>query len=507
MYLIDILKNDYAKHRAYRKTSLHPVRSVKKTAESYKAKQQKLIDEFYNGLSEYKKSNSTDIAPPDKKLEGFRILSFNGDRMGKVIMYNGGIYRGIYKESVPAFKKLWETGLLQMLGIKGYIPKTEVTPYYTDDFPIILSHETVTMSASSLWNDRMILDALLLICLIKQLALKSGFTLHDGHLNNVTFHNGRPVFTDIGSIVENKGQATICDREILFTGCYRLISRLVGSSILKHIQLYDESNNMIWVGSRSYNDMVREYDVLLKAYLRYHLFHSGIRCFWLICRLFKAYDVRAEYIYALFDRSVGSDDGTNDKTYSECEHLLDALRSCGLAFSDITEVSGSGGAVAARVYSELQVPVSAIEADERNAEKAYGLISRKELPVNVYCFNYLYGTDEKILRSLTSDLVIGLDISNSCMSYQNYYMDSVLNSLNKLTRSYIACTYHPLRKLNVKYQGEVENTEKAISSFDSVFERFFETVDKRVYEGDTPDDCFVLYIGRKKTNEDDLSDK
>lgn len=44
-------------------------------------------------------------------FENYVILSFNGDRMGKVFRKDGEIYRGIYRESCHAFKELWETGL------------------------------------------------------------------------------------------------------------------------------------------------------------------------------------------------------------------------------------------------------------------------------------------------------------------------------------------------------------------------------------------------------------
>ena len=498
MHLLDILKRDLYTFRIGLRKNMVPVRGIKGIIRDYGSKQKALIDEFYSELPSFT-ADEEDIRP-DVELKNYTILSFNGDRMGKVISYNGGIYRVIYKESVPAFKKLWKTGVLQLLGEKGMIPKTEITRFYTEEYPIIISHEKVTMSPSSLWNDDMILDALLLICLIKEIVQRSGFTLHDGHLNNVTFHEGRPVFTDIGSIVENKGQPTICDREILFTGCYRLLSRRIGNSILKHIQLYDESNNMIWIGERSYNDMVREYGALLGAFLRYHFFHSGIVTFWTACLLFKAYDVRAAYIYALFHH----DDLLKDESHGsggDHEEDLDLVADAIASFddiSDIVEVSGSEGRAASYLFRKTGISVHTLEADEKSAEKAYERFRKEQIPANVYCFNYLYGTDDKILASVRAGLVIASDVSNSCVSYQNYRIDSVLNSLSKLTTGYVACTFYPLRKTREKFRSGSDDPESRISEFENAFGLFFETEKKREIGRAGSEDHHILYIGRKK---------
>ena len=217
-----------------------------------------IVEDFVREMNACAETFEADF-PRNERLTDYEILSFNGDRMGKVLRKEGEIYRGIYRESADDFREMWKTGLLQTLSAHGWIPETEISGYYTDEYPIILKHRTVDMNASKLWSYNMVREAAIRISLIQNIARRAGFTLHDGHMNNVTFHEGKPVFTDIGSFVKDRGQNTVCNREIVFSGCYRCVFRQLGNFMLSRNQTYDESNNMIWMTPRYYDDLTEEY--------------------------------------------------------------------------------------------------------------------------------------------------------------------------------------------------------------------------------------------------------
>ena len=96
------------------------------------------VESIYNEIVNYQNSINNELNEPSIYFTGYSILSYNGDRMGKVLGRDGKIYRGIYPESVPSFRKLWSTGLLQILGEHNLIPRTTITDYFSDEDPNIL---------------------------------------------------------------------------------------------------------------------------------------------------------------------------------------------------------------------------------------------------------------------------------------------------------------------------------------------------------------------------------
>ncbi|MBU9735539.1 hypothetical protein [Diplocloster agilis] len=456
------------------------------------------VASIYNEIVNYQNSINNELNEPSIYFTGYSILSYNGDRMGKVLGRDGKIYRGIYPESVPSFRKLWSTGLLQILGEHNLIPRTIITDYFSDEYPIILEHQTVDISVSSLWNTEMIKDAAILICLIKQIAQRVGFTLHDGHINNVSFEKGQPIFTDIGSIVEDQGQATICDREILFTAIYRLIFHFLGNSLLKHIQLYDETNNAIWVSPRFYDDLVREYVHALNVYERYHLFHSSWQCNRIIYRMFRRYEVLPEYIDCLFPMISEKEKEFDDSIYMDIEVLGDELEKADITFHSIVDVGGNSGKLVRVFYSKFKCRTIALENDDTESGIIYKHCVKDNIPINTFVFHYLYGASDEKLKSIRGDIAVCLDLTHSNVAYQRFKADSLFNSLCKLSNRYVAISYYPNKEKVLKYDPYLrkDGTED-IGMFENVFRSFFDIVIRKEIGDRNSRNFRILYVGRK----------
>lgn len=475
---------EYIKRK--KKQNLHPLRIRKNIINEV----EKLFDERVNTLIDqirvYCSSPAYDPCVKQKGtvlFDDFQILSYNGDSMGKVLRKNNRIYRGIYKESVPQFAKLWNSGLLQVLGQNNIVPVTTITDYYTEEYPIILEHSIVDMYTSKCWNNLMIKDACVAMTVLKRVAVSVGFTLYDGHLNNMTFHNGCPMFTDIGSIVENKGQKTAYENSLVFAGLYRLIFNALNNSIIKRLQLYDEDNNCIWISPIYYDDATFEYYNALKAFKRYHRLHSSFLCNWMIFRLFDCYDCRPEFVELIFSTlSSGDDDSVqavNDIT--QVVNIIDKLK---LNIETAVDIGGTSGKLALELYKKTKAKVISVESDDARSERAYQLFTKTKAPINTVLFHYLYGADDNTRDYLRSDIAIALDITHNLRVYQLWKPDSLLNSLAKLTNKYVAVTFYPDEKYNT------ECFEKYFSDFFSVVCRKA-LADKSNGEG-------VLYVGKIK---------
>lgn len=431
-----------------------------------------------------------------KNFSGYSILSYNGDRMGKVLEYQGEVYRGIYPKSAEAFKKLWSTGLLQVLSARGMIPLTTLTRFSTVDYPIIIHHETVTISPSCSWSYDMIRDAAILICVIKRAAEMVGFTLHDGHLNNVTFDGGRPIFTDIGSFVENKGQHTSCDREILFSACYRLIAYHLGNSILNRLQIYDESNNAIWIRPIEYDDLTREYVCLLKQFQRYHALHSSLLCRRIIRRMFYEREVLPEYIAILFPSFPDTKTVSDQNLLSDIEVIKSMVRK--LSIRSCGDTGGNQGILACELSTAFGWKACTIEYDQDAARGTYTRLKKLEQPVDTFMFNYCYGASQEKVKPIISDLFIAYDITNNCSIRQYYHKDSLLSSLNKLSRRYVLVTYYPNRKKQPRYEEREGSSAEKTEDFIRKFSEFFQIISRET-QGRSIDseDYRVLILGEK----------
>lgn len=432
-----------------------------------------IVEDFVREMNARAENFEADY-PRNERLTDYEILSFNGDRMGKVLRKDGEIYRGIYRESADDFREMWKTGLLQTLSAHGWIPETEISGYYTDEYPIILKHRTVDMNASKLWSYNMVREAAIRISLIQNIARRAGFTLHDGHMNNVTFHEGKPVFTDIGSFVKDRGQTTVCNREIVFSGCYRCVFRQLGNFMLSRNQTYDESNNMIWMTPRYYDDLTEEYRLALRKFRAYHRFRSSAVIRKIIHRMFDCWDVRPEYVDVLFPSETGAAENPYPK---DVERIAAALREAGIVPASAVDVGGTAGHMSERIYKEYGVKVTCCETDDTVCDRAYAHFVAEKIPGNVFAFHYLYGCDPDSRRSVIADLATCADITHNVFSVQQYRCDSLLNSLRKMAYRYVAVTYYPYRVASEKYIRRLtDEGAEDVQEFVRTFKEFFDVL-------------------------------
>ena len=132
--------------------------------------------------------------------------NFNSiDACGRVFDYGEHIYRGIFEDSKELAESYFSSGLLSKLEEKGLFPRTIKTNYFLKDYALILEHEKVgNLSYVYEWSFEMIKDAAILVLDVLDTATDYGFTLKDAHPYNIMFHNNRPVWVDLTSLVQGE---------------------------------------------------------------------------------------------------------------------------------------------------------------------------------------------------------------------------------------------------------------------------------------------------------------
>ena len=451
--------------------NIAPVRITGAKLKERKDYYDSIVRKFAQEMNTYAETSDFEF-PQNEVFSDYEILSFNGDRMGKVFRKDGVIYRGIYRQSCDDFREMWKTGLLQVLSRHGWIPDTAISGYYTEEYPIILKHRTVDMNGSKLWSYNMVREASIRICLINAIARQVGFTLHDGHMNNITFHCGQPVFTDIGSFVKDRGQTTVCNKEIVFTGCYRCVFMQLGNYMLSRSQPYDEANNMIWITPRYYDDLTEEYRLALRKFRAYHRLRSSHSIRKIIHRMFDCWDVRPEYLEALF--RAHTDAGENPFA-EDVKRIAEAVGESGMDASSAVDVGGTRGRMSEALHKSYNMKVTDCETDDTSCDCAKAFFDREKVPGNAFAFHYLYGCDPDSRQGVRAELVTCADITHNVFSVQQYRVDSLINSLRKMTSRYAVVTYYPFREAPERYIPRLtEEGEEDLQYFKDTFCEFFE---------------------------------
>ena len=117
----------------------------------------------------------------------------------KVFHWGGGVYRG-YSNADAGMTRLMLVDLEKLYNV-GLV-RTSIAPIVSDDFGLILQHDSIDfISYSEEWTTKMLVDAALMVVDLQLALLEQELCLFDGHASNVLFDYTRPMFVDFGSIV------------------------------------------------------------------------------------------------------------------------------------------------------------------------------------------------------------------------------------------------------------------------------------------------------------------
>jgi hypothetical protein len=128
------------------------------------------------------------------------------DPYGRVFLWEDQLYRGIYPTAEPFFRALAENGIISNLVEQRLLVNTELTPFASNEFPLVFRHELVPFASyPQEWCPLMFQDAALAIVDLAIELAHAGLVLKDGHPWNVIFDACKPVYIDLGSITPEDG--------------------------------------------------------------------------------------------------------------------------------------------------------------------------------------------------------------------------------------------------------------------------------------------------------------
>ena len=431
------------------------------------------IDQIIEETEQLRNTQSLSLSCSEHpvRIENYEPISMVGDSMGRVLRYDGRILRGIYSDQVDAFRQIYDSGILSVLAKHHMIPELRVTDYVTDEFALILEVQRVQIQESKEWTYAMYKDACILVCLLGTILHHFGFTLVDGHLNNVTFDHGNPMFVDIGSIITGTSEGY--KTELLFAGIYHLVFGFIGNSMLYRMVTHDDNNGNIFIFPRSYNLLAREYQMAAKVMKRHHLFHGSLIQKRIVHQMFDYHQYDPWDIDLLFPIA----DGAESEAAAWTEETADIIGSLDGVHEVITAGGTYGNLEECLLKKHCGISVTASDFNEHRLDLAYLRLKdiRGESAVRLY--NYLY-LMPAAAESLKGDFALFVDPLNDSPAFWPVNNNVLANAVCRLSDQWVG----------ILYPAAEEETYQNL--FDSGFSPFVESCDiRRIAQGEQ---CLAL---------------
>jgi hypothetical protein len=125
------------------------------------------------------------------------------DPHGRLFIAQGRLFRGVPEASVPHVTRLLDSGVIGELVKRRLLVPTISATLRVEEYPLVLEHERVPhVSYPYEWSAEMLRAAALHTLAVLEALAPHGLTLKDAHGWNVVFEGCRPVFVDLGSIIE-----------------------------------------------------------------------------------------------------------------------------------------------------------------------------------------------------------------------------------------------------------------------------------------------------------------
>jgi hypothetical protein len=424
---------------------------------------------------------------PSRILENFREDVSLADEVGPVLFSDDGkIYRGIFPNKVEYIKRLLATGAPQALAEAGYLPKCEITNFYTEKFPMILEMEKLRIYPADFFSFKMFFDAGMTHLIINEVLSHFGFYAWDTQALNCTTKNNHAVLFDIGS--------SISDRHFnshAFTEGF--LKPLIMAAMGKGNPInYLNPDDFAWAAAYK---KFKKYHNSSKQYLR--ILKDAERC--------KGYT--ADNFAFLFENYSKSDKWSKyqekamlqQKTDARREIILDLAAKYAPDAKTALDFAGSSGYFANLLIKTGQFSrVSVVD----NSSDAIDLGYSTYKDIDFYCTNPMYGGLEQKLAFMKSDIVFALAVTHHLLLAEHYHLDAILRRIAQYSNKYVFIEFCPLGLWgggDVLPKVPEWYTEKY---FEDAFRNNFDFLDKQVVAkvkiGDKTLPHRILFIGKKR---------
>ena len=469
------------------------------------------------------------------KLISFSEISFveNSliDPIGRVFFFNENYYRLIYKQNEQECLEFLDSLLFKELIENHYIPNTTIAnDIELIGSPLVLKHEKCYNSMEYEWSFEMFRDAVLFILKLNELCNKYGYELKDGHPRNVTFHNGKPVFLDFGSIVKRKSQTQWVAEEEFVQRCYLplmlwskgeyfLYRAIVESNVatwrLQPSVPFGESRlaGLCLEEQASYKLLRRKkvYSTKKKAIVTFvNLLNRVVGCVYkrknvnyrfVYINESKTYDIpNIEKILTL-NNNTGKSDWMDyyqkDTITKRFPRIVELIKEYCCAADTVTDLAGNSGLFAELLLTEgVSKHVFVIDRDANALDDAYKRSKENGFNYDTVWSNMMCPVDKSSSSDrFASDIVVALALTHHLILSQKYDISLIFERLSAYSKKYVIVEFMPLGLWDGKEAPPVPSwyTEEWFSSH---FSERFTLLHKEQLEENR-----IVFVGVKSNSE------
>lgn len=408
------------------------------------------------------------------------------DRAGSLFRWNGRLMREIRPDHVPAFERLWSSGLLQALLAEGLISPVALTEFRTEEGGWVLAHDDIGfVTYPSEWSFSMLRSAAAHTLRVNEFAARFGYELKDAHTFNILFDGTKPRFVDLGSFVpraegafgwpaEGQFRAAFLNVLRLWSQCGPYVARrlLVGGPVLPDMEAFrlhswlshvlptpmhawhrrwsDRKAALFWMTEQEFSKKAGAFPGSVLRFLRRR-------------RLGPFRRAREQVLMRQLQRVRPPPGKTVWGGYHEnfrqglitprVERIVDLIRSYGA--TTLLDVGCNEGEFAFRFLRQAGVGhVVALDADPSALDRLYLGASAEGLSVTpvlsdaVVPLLPLSGLSQEVRWRV--DVVVALAISHHLILSEEYGVDVVLKRLAGFSRRHLVVEFMPLGLWNGK---------------------------------------------------------
>ena len=463
------------------------------------------------------------------KMANYRRISFGADYSGIVFEKDGRIFRGIRPGFEEHIHRQFESGLMTELMERGFIPKTTITDYITDEFPLVLEHQKVpVIIPPSCWSFSMVKDAAILTLHVNQIANKYGYHLIDAHFWNIAFYQGRPIFLDTGSFVPYSAEIVegfLQEFQRTFLATLTMLN--VREVYFARKLLFSSSGFYIRTlpaqtveNTSSYRNAV---DIFKKYHRQWHtknvfkkILHTLNKasknnpeslCS-IISKVFDEHVFEPEYIQMLFSYPPVSTPWTNyqstflsdlsdlEKIEQNNQHIrfnkiIDLFFKYAPDAKSSVDLAGNSGMFSYLLSQRKKLAFYlSLDYDENAIEAGYHFLKEHATSVDLAFCNFIQSSSSIIA---TADCVFALAVTHHLLLVQKIRLDVIFWILQRYSRKYVFVEFMPLGIWDGVHESSPLPDWYTEEFFKEVFCRYFDFIYREQLEPNR-----IIYIGKIK---------
>lgn len=306
------------------------------------------------------------------------------DKFSTVYLGEDKVYRVIRSAGERIFEQLNEQKLLAKLSSYGVIETGEADRLEFDGSPcVVLQHPKIPfVTHPGEWTSSMLRDAAVFLLELNARLDDHGLILKDAHLLNVTFHRGRPIFLDFGSITNST--PALQARWLEEYRCRTWLPLWVaarGRFELAHAMLKTEPKGLAFkLGESKLGSYLPLQSRSIKGLYR----KQGWRK-----TLTRLQEIAESYRFKV-DQSIWTDysDRAQDEKTRKHQVILEHLRQ--RRPKTLHELGGNAAVIGEQLAQELAIPVCTTDIEPSCIEAAYQRTRAKDLPLYLGVLNLVF---------------------------------------------------------------------------------------------------------------------